>query len=262
MLPTRSAECFIFQAFGIPCGLMVVDRANNEIAFRFRRDWDEVHPEHGADLGVIAESLPALAEELGLTVFLNRLEDSFSATFSLSDPQPTLATNLHRTAQALFHKQIPTKVQPFITHLPLYPIQAAAGGFGQDTASDEVSEWIDVPPGARRNLSADEFLVRITGKSMEPEIPDGAICRFRRYVGGSRRGGIYLVARQTGAEVSGEVTIKRYDSAGRIEEDSGAERTGPVTMRPANPEFAEWQLDHESGDRFVTIAEFLEVVED
>jgi hypothetical protein len=269
-------EYRLFEALGEVCGVLVTDRASGESAFRFRRDWpDFAGPEAGV-LEAIAEDLPGKLDEMGLDGFLSWVDDTLSLTFRSLDARQTLAGSLPRTAQALFHQKVKTTVKPFVTHLPLYPIRAAAGGFGRDRASTEPEEWIDVPEGGRRRLHEDEMLVRVEGTSMEPDIPDGAICRFRRYAGGSRRGGIWLVMRVTGGEVSGEVTLKRYDRGDdrpearrgqRLEADEfnneTLERTAPATMHPLNQrDHRDWQLDAESGDQFLTIAQFLDVIED
>lgn len=274
-LATRRIEYWIFEALGEPCGVMVADRESGELAFRFRRDWADFAGEEAETLAGLAEELPRDARGLGFEEF-HRLIDSFANILRVRDPQQAIAGNLDHAAQALFRKHVRSTVKPFLTHLPLYPIRAAAGGFGPDGQS-EPEEWVDVPAGARRQLHEDEFLVRIQGTSMEPEIPDGSLCRFRRYAGGTRRGGIWLVMRVSGGEVTGEVTIKRYDRADdrpersqmrRMSEggefnDEAVERTAPATMHPLNQhDHRDWNLDAESGDRFFTVAQFIEVVED
>lgn len=257
MLATRTVEYCLFEALGETCGVVVADRESNEIAFRFRRDWADFAGEEAETLQLIAEDLPEKAHEMGVADFLDWATEHLSNTFRAHEPKNTIAAALDRTAQSLYHRYVKSTVKEYKTHLPLYPIRAAAGGFGKDIDSETEVEWVDVPIGTRKQLRDDEFLVRIEGRSMEPDIPDGSICRFRRYMGGTRKHGIWLVQRFTGAEVTGEVTIKRYGS------DREGEKEGTsVTMTPLNPEFKEWGLDSSSGDRFQSIAEFIEVVED
>ena len=54
----------------------------------------------------------------------------------------------------------------------------AAAGPMIDNPETGHEEWVDVD-GVR--MSKDYFLVRISAHSMEPDIPDGSLCLFRRY---------------------------------------------------------------------------------
>ena len=139
-----------------------------------------------------------------------------------------------------------------------YPsLDIAAGGLGQDRART-AEEWIEARVPGRRGLSQDLFLVRIHGRSMEPDIPDGSLCVFRAYYGGSRKGGIFIVQRMATMEEGGEYTIKRYSSEKSVTTDGWRHKR--ITMTPENSEFKDWDLAED--DRYVTIAEFVCVLED
>ena len=112
---------------------------------------------------------------------------------------------------------------------------------------------------AGRALSEDLFLVRIHGRSMEPDIPNGSLCVFRSYYGGSRSHGIYIVQKMATMEEGGEYTLKRYTSRKRYSGDSWEHEE--ITMHPRNSEFTQWDLAREE-DSWVTIAEFICVLED
>jgi hypothetical protein len=56
------------------------------------------------------------------------------------------------------------------------------------------------------------FLVRVEGDSMEPDIPDRSICRFRLDPGGTRNGKIVLCIIEDNATGSDIGVIKRYYS--------------------------------------------------
>ena len=59
------------------------------------------------------------------------------------------------------------------TCVPLVPLKAAAGAFGDPQhVRDEDFEWVAVQ--ARRRLRPGMFVARVEGRSMEPAIPDGA----------------------------------------------------------------------------------------
>lgn len=258
-LTTRTAEYRVFTALGENCGIVLTDPESGECAFRFRRDWDDFAGEEAELLRLIAEDLPEKQRELGTSAFLNWIDDSLSNTLSIAPPCATLCGDLERTANALYRRMVRSTVRRYDTHLPLIPIDLAAGGMGEDRASG-AEEWIEADVPGRRGLTHDFFIVRIHGRSMEPHIPDGSLCVFRSYYGGSRRNGIFIVQRIATMEDGGEFTIKRYESAKKADGDSW--RHERISMKPGNPEFSEWDLDERDEDRLVTIAEFVCVLED
>ena len=87
-----------------------------------------------------------------------------------------------------------SRARPFETHASMYDLEAAAGAFGPDrmvgAAGDEIG-WAPVPETVR--LTRDHFVARVSGRSMEPTIPDGSHCLFRTDRGGSRQGKLVLV---------------------------------------------------------------------
>lgn len=83
-----------------------------------------------------------------------------------------------------------SEVVPYVNSVPLFDLKAAAGNFSElQTVSD--CEWIELPP--RYKPSSDLFACTVIGESMNKVIPNGSICLFRKYFGGSRNGQIVLV---------------------------------------------------------------------
>jgi SOS-response transcriptional repressor LexA len=259
-LATRTAEYRVFEALGENCGVVVHDPESGELAFRFRRDWEDFAGEEADILAAIAEDLPEKAAEMGAAGFFRWIDADLSNTFRVHSPQTTLCgRDLGATAQALYRSHVRSIEKPYRTHLPLLSMRAAAGYFGEDMEGDQTLGWIDVPPSVPR-LTRDHFLIRITGRSMEPDIPAGSLCLFRRYYGGSRTGKILLVERTATSEGGGEVTIKRYESRKRATGEDSWEHE-QIIMDPENPEFSRWDLSSE-GENYRTIAEFVQVIEE
>ncbi len=254
---TALAELRVFEALGETCGVFLWNPSSNETAMRFRQDWDDFAGEEAPILAAIAEDLPTKLAEMGPESFLRWVDETLSNTFRVQEPRTTLVGHIDRTTQALYRKFVQSRVKRFETHLPLLSIRAAAGGFGRDMAA-HAEGWVEVQVPGRRNLSDDLFLVRIEGRSMEPDIPDGSLCVFRSYYGGSRKGGIYLVQRIATMDEGGEVTIKRYESKKRQSESGWAHEA--IEMRPENPEYDRWSLSED--ERYITIAQFVSVIED
>lgn len=255
---TALAQLRIFEALGENCGVYLWNPATGESALRFRQDWDDFAGDEASILREIVEDLPSKLTEMGPEAFLHWMDDTLSNTFRVQEPRTTLVGHIDRTVQALYRKFVQSSVRKFETHLPVLSIRAAAGGFGRDMSA-HAEGWMEVQVPGRRSLSDDLFLIRIEGRSMEPDIPDGSLCLFRSYYGGSRTGGIFLVQRIATMDEGGEVTIKRYASKKRQTATGDWEHTS-IEMQPGNPEYGRWELSEE--ERYVTIAQFVSVIED
>jgi superfamily II DNA or RNA helicase len=83
---------------------------------------------------------------------------------------------------------VPSKDQ-YTTHVPVYDLFVAAGVWGSES-SPTVVGWIPAP---NHRLKAGMFAARVTGHSMEPQIPSGSWCLFRPCPAGSREGKLLLV---------------------------------------------------------------------
>ncbi|MCI0922016.1 DNA/RNA helicase domain-containing protein [Sphingobacterium rhinopitheci] len=106
---------------------------------------------------------------------------------------------------------------PSKSTIPYYNISAAAGSFSDFQSVDGV-QYIDMPELFN---PSDYFACKVVGESMNKIIPNGAICLFRKYTGGSRNGLITLVEGNEiyDNELGGNFTIKEYASKKSIDED-------------------------------------------
>lgn len=249
----RNAEYRVFEALGENCGVLVADPETNEIAFRFRRDWASYAGEEAEVLEAIAADLPDKAAEMGVRAFLAWIENHAVYTFRCSTARKTMAIDLERTAQTLYSREVHSSARPYQTHLPVMCF-AAAGPMIDNPETDR-EEWVDVD-GVR--MSQDHFLVRVRGHSMEPDIPDGSLCLFRKYYAGSRTGKIMLVHELTDEGGRGRFAIKRYESQKRQTREGWEHER--LRMHSDNPEYAEYELSE--ARRYETIGEFVRVVAD
>jgi phage repressor protein C with HTH and peptisase S24 domain len=148
----------------------------------------------------------------------------------------------------------------YVTCVPLVPLAAAAGLFGeQRDASPQEWDWVEVD--THRRLQPGMFVSQVVGKSMEPGIPDGSYCLFAGPVTGTRQGRTVLVQlhEDTDPETGGRYTVKRYESETSASAD-GTWRHVKVSLRPTNPEFRPIELKSEDEDSVLVIAELLEVL--
>jgi SOS-response transcriptional repressor LexA len=109
------------------------------------------------------------------------------------------------------------------------------------------------------------FVAQVTGRSMEPRIPDGAWCLFQGPVTGTRHGKLVLVRlRDTVDPESQErFTVKIYLSekqAVAADETDGEWRQTKITLKSVNSEFADIVLTENADERMEVVAEWVKVV--
>jgi ATP-dependent helicase YprA (DUF1998 family) len=151
--------------------------------------------------------------------------------------------------------------EPYVRHVPVYSIRAAAGRFLENEEAAEEG-WAEAPGTLREGM----FAVRISGQSMEPTIPDGALALFLADpaggpLPGSREGKIVLARlhEATDPEGGGSYTVKRYHSEKAADEDGGWRHTR-IELQSLNREIPDIEL--EPGMEVDVIAEFVGVLGD
>jgi SOS-response transcriptional repressor LexA len=226
-------------------GVLLLDPESDRLYVRFRRDWAELF--YDADdveyFEKLEDDLRVKAGELGAGALLRWMEETLSNSVRVSDRESVLVEDWERSLGRLYARHVSPRVLPFRTHLPVYSARAAAGKFG-DYSEVEPEGWVEIAPGTR--LSDDMFVAHVTGRSMEPKIPDGSRCIFRAHPAGSRTGRLVLVE-NFGEPGENRYTIKRYRRTG-----------GKVLLEPLNPDYSAWELDPEA--RIRVLAEFVEVL--
>ena len=146
--------------------------------------------------------------------------------------------------------------------LPLYDLQAAASEFGPSVAADCLG-WVPTPAG----LKGDErhFVSQVFGRSMEPLIPDGSYCVFRRDVAGSRSGKVLLVQHWaiSDPETGGSYTVKTYESLKLETVEAGEDppqQHVAIQLKPRNKEFRPIWINPDQADELRVIAEFVTAI--
>jgi SOS-response transcriptional repressor LexA len=245
---------------GVNAGILLEDPARDRLYVRLRRDWGRIAPEEDVEvLEALEEGLRALASELGAAGALSHLEDLLSNLLRVSDRRDTIVQSggeqdFERALDRLYRQHIPSTVQKYVTHLPRYSLEVAAGQFkeNQEVTADG---WEEV---SGLKLTPHMFVARILGRSMEPKIPDGSLCVFRLGVTGSRQGRLVLVeALARGG--NDRYTVKRYRSEKQQVPD-GTWSHERVTLEPLNPEFEAWDLNPDD-DSIRILAEFVAVLD-
>lgn len=143
----------------------------------------------------------------------------------------------------------------FTTHLPIYELAAAAGGFSEEQTPRPLG-WVKADIG--RKLASDMFVARVKGHSMEPLIPDGSYCVFRSERGGSRDGKVVLVeyAGLQDPDTGMRYTVKKYKSEKTFLDD-GSWHHKRIVLSPLNPSYSDLILTDIPGHAFRVSAEFV-----
>jgi phage repressor protein C with HTH and peptisase S24 domain len=143
------------------------------------------------------------------------------------------------------------------THVPVYDLTAAAGGWGEEGVPEEAG-WIRVDG---RKVSRGMFAAQVVGHSMEPKIPSGSLCLFAPCPAGSRQNRLLLVQvnTHTDPEDGGRYTVKRYFSKKQMNDDGWHHET--IELQPLNPEYKPIRIEPEEATDIRVIGEYVCVIE-
>jgi phage repressor protein C with HTH and peptisase S24 domain len=236
-------------------GVLLVDNSG-AAHLKFRRDLDVLTQDEDdlEYLRLLQDDLHGKAAEMGGPSLLRWMQDALSNVLRLSDPEETAVAWPEADVRRLYKSHVTPKILPFRTHLPVYTLAAAAGGWGEAMEASQ-EDWTEAPPDLR--LTPDMFVAHVVGRSMEPKIPAGSLSIFRRNVTGSRQGRLVLIENygETGED---RYTVKRYTSVKRQSSDDEDWEHETIRLEPLNPEFEAWEL-RPSDIRVV--GEFIRVLE-
>jgi uncharacterized protein len=176
---------------------------------------------------------------------------------------PYLASYLSKHIPT-FERQQPKKIisiVPFENAVPLYPIEVAAGGF-EEYSIEEADSWINVPDHLKIDNSF--FACRVVGESMNKIIPNGAICLFQKYMGGSRNGLIALVQSSDiqDSETGFSFTVKEYQSHKNVSSEGWSHERITLLPRSYDPQFKSLELSDNGIQSLSVIGIFKAVIED
>lgn len=141
--------------------------------------------------------------------------------------------------------------------IPLYDFYAAAGTFSEIQSEKEFT-LIEGPA----NSKSDYFACKIVGESMSRIIPNGSICLFKPYTGGSRNGKIVLVENIDiqDQDFNSAFTIKTYSSE-KVISDEGWEHTS-IALKPNSfdSSYKDIIISEENGASMRVVGEFVLII--
>jgi SOS-response transcriptional repressor LexA len=237
-------------------GVYLVDPASDRLWLRMRASYEGVAPDEDVEvLDALTDDIRVRTAEMGAEAFLQWMEDSLSNVLRVGERQRVGVDAFSRVVDRLFDEHVEKlAVERYRTHVPLYSLRAAAGGLGEEKAS-EPEDWVRAPEDMR--LDDGVFAAHVVGRSMEPRIPDGSLNLFRFHPVGSRQGKIVLVQLFGMTIESAQYTVKRYTSQ-KVSAGEDEWRHERIRLEPLNPEFEAWDVGPQD---FAVVAEWLRVLE-
>jgi phage repressor protein C with HTH and peptisase S24 domain len=143
--------------------------------------------------------------------------------------------------------------------IPFYDFYAAAGSFSEMQFEKDFS-LIELPDSLKYNN--DYFACKIIGESMNRTIPNGSICLFKAYTGGSRNGKIVLVENIDiqDQDFNSAFTIKTYSSE-KIVTEEGWEHNS-IILRPNSFDslYQNIIINEENGEKMRVVGEFVKIL--
>ena len=256
-LQTRTGRYSVVQADLsakglVNLGVLLEDPQSDQLHLRFRRDLESLVDEEDLELfESLSDDLARKSTEMGAARLFEYLESTLSGSIRITDREQVLVEDFSRALDRLYRKHVDSKVLQFRTHLPRYSLRAAAGRF-LDNHEVEQEAWVEAPEDLR--LTPDMFIAEIVGHSMEPLIPDGALCVFRAGVTGSRAGRLVLAEDRH----ANAYAVKRYKSE-KAQTDEGW-RHERIRLESLDPDYPSWDLDPDE-EKYRIIAEFVRVLD-
>jgi uncharacterized protein len=198
-------------------------------------------------------------------VLLSRGMKGCYVYFMNKDTERFFKSRIEKEAIPVEKQDIPIEIlediqedRKFKEYLPIYSLEAAAGGFGESFNVQEEG-WIKADIGKKLNKKM--FVAKVVGHSMEPLIPDNSYCVFSFDVVGSRQDRIVLVQHNdiNDVETGGSYTVKKYQSKKKLESD-GTWYHEEIRLNPLNSKYKPIILTECAADEFKVIAEFVDVL--
>ena len=122
------------------------------------------------------------------------------------------------------------------------------------------NDFILIEGPKNTNSNNDFFACKIIGESMNRVIPNGSICLFKKFEGGSRNGKIVLVENMDiqDQEFNSAFTIKTYSSEKEISEEGWKHKF--ILLRPNSFDisFKNIIINEENGNEMRIVGEFIQ----
>jgi len=214
----------------------------NEITYNKEKDEIEIQKENYYDInGKNSITDPQQLKHFIINIYKTIMLRGIRGTYVYVCDQNLkayLEQHIEKYKKARIVAPAPVELIPYVNCVPLYDLEAAAGIFSElQTVAD--FEWIKIP--SRYKATKDLFALRVVGESMNKIIPNGSVCLFRKYTGGSRNGKIVLVESTEihDLDFGSGYAVKEYHSTKAVNSEEWSHAS--IILKPLsnNPEYEE-----------------------
>lgn len=142
--------------------------------------------------------------------------------------------------------------------IPLFDFYAAAGTFSEIQSNKDYT-LIEGPENSSKN---DYFACRIIGESMNRVIPNGSICLFKSYTGGSRNGKILLIENRDlqDPDFNSAFTIKTYSSEKFVSKESWEHTLIKLRPNSFDSDYQNIIITEENAQEMRVVGEFVKIL--
>ena len=143
--------------------------------------------------------------------------------------------------------------------IPLYNFYAAAGRFSE-LQHDKDFTLIDAPDHLKN--TNDYFACKVIGESMNRVIPNGSVCLFKLYNGGSRNGKIVLVENLDKQDIdfNSAFTVKTYTSEKRITDEGWEHSEIKLLPNSFDESYSPIIISEDNAENMKIIGEFVSII--
>ena len=231
--------------------------------------------DEGSDFYYIADLLPkkesaqetSMKNDKGKSVSVVRMEFDLSQQVEDGIYKYLLETETSRKTpsptsvqEAVLFEDKPRQLELYSEEasIPFYDFYAAAGTFSELQSAGDY-EMLNVP--SRFNPSI-HFACKVQGESMNKRIPNGSICIFEKYDGGSRNDKIVLVSHSemTFADYNSSFTVKTFASKKSSIDNTWEHEAIVLKPNSTDPSFEDIVLDPEEAQNMRVLGVFVEVL--
>jgi len=144
--------------------------------------------------------------------------------------------------------------------IPFYNFYAAAGSFSHMQSEKEYT----LIEGPENSANKNYFACRIVGESMNRVIPNGSICLFKPYTGGSRNGKILLIEYRDiqDPDFNSAFTIKTYLSEKSITEETWGHEAITLRSNSYDGSYEDMKFTEENVEGLRVVGEFVEILKE
>lgn len=234
-----------------------------ELDYDFENDQFVIHKDRYKDKnGKNSIKDPTVLKEYILNIYKTILLRGIQGTYIYAcneNMKKYLANFISLKDETLVEKELNILGSPTEKTIAYYDLEVAAGSFSELQMQSKV-QFIELEDHISNR--EDYFACKVVGESMNKIIPNGAICLFKKYNGGSRNGLIALLesTRFSDSDFGSNYTVKEYFSKKTTSEEGWRHEEIILLPKSTIPSYEPMVLRDEESVDLSVIGIFVKVI--